>query len=382
MKQRFAILVLVAGIMAFCLPGFCQVTDQVEGTCKDAQGQPIVGATVEYHNLDNGSVYKLKTDKKGHYFSLGLSDGTYIVTLLQNGKEVYHFNKVRVAGNLMLDFDMQKEQAQSAQQSGLTPEQLKQQQAAAEQRKKQGDVVKNINVKLAAAAEAQSAGNYDLAISTLKDAAQLDPNQDLIWARLGQASFDSAAKLTDTSAKTDRYNESLTDYQKAIDLKKKQVAALQKPDPSANHAVAEYYNAMADAQVKAGKTDDAMSSYDQAVQLDPTNAGQYYYNEGAVLTNNGKVDEAITAFDKCIAADPNKADAYYWKGVNLLAKATTQGAKMVAPEGTAEAFNKYLELQPTGQFADPAKQMLASIGAKVETEYGTSSKSKKKTNKK
>ena len=31
---------------------------------------------------------------------------------------------------------------------------------------------------------------------------------------------------------------------------------------------------------------------------------------------------------------------------------------MVAPAGTAEAFNKYLELQPTGKYADAAKQML------------------------
>jgi tetratricopeptide (TPR) repeat protein len=89
------------------------------------------------------------------------------------------------------------------------------------------------------------------------------------------------------------------------------------------------------------------------------------------MTNSGKVDEAIASFDKAIAADPNRADAYYWKGVNMIGKATLQGDKMVAPAGTAEAFNKYLELQPNGPFAEPAKQMLASIGASVETTYGT-----------
>ena len=47
---------------------------------------------------------------------------------------------------------------------------------------------------------------------------------------------------------------------------------------------------------------------------------------------------------------------------------------MVAPPGTAEAFNKYLELAPTGPFADVAKQMLASIGAPVETGFGTKKK--------
>ena len=89
-----------------------------------------------------------------------------------------------------------------------------------------------------------------------------------------------------------------------------------------------------------------------------------------MLTNTGKVDEANQAFDKAIQADPSKADAYYWKGVNLLGKATIKGNTMEAPPGTAEAFNKYLQLQPTGQFAEPAKQMLASIGAAVETSFG------------
>ena len=54
----------------------------------------------------------------------------------------------------------------------------------------------------------------------------------------------------------------------------------------------------------------------------------------------------------------------------MIGKATLKGDKMVAPEGTAEAFNKYLELQPNGPFAEPAKQMRASIGATVETTYG------------
>ncbi len=93
-----------------------------------------------------------------------------------------------------------------------------------------------------------------------------------------------------------------------------------------------------------------------------------------MLTNAGKADEAIKFFDKCIAADPNKADAYYQKGVNLIGKATLQGDKMVAPPGTADAFNKYLELQPSGTYADVAKQMLASIGSSVETGFGAKKK--------
>jgi tetratricopeptide (TPR) repeat protein len=97
---------------------------------------------------------------------------------------------------------------------------------------------------------------------------------------------------------------------------------------------------------------------------------------GAVLTNHNRLDEAIMAFDKAIAADPSRAEAYYWKGANLLGKATLdKNNRMIAPPGTEEAFNKFLELQPTGDLAEAAKQMLASIGAEIQTQY---KKTKKK----
>jgi hypothetical protein len=61
--------------------------------------------------------------------------------------------------------------------------------------------------------------------------------------------------------------------------------------------------------------------------------------------------------------------------VNLIGKETIgKDGKAIAPEGTAEAFQKYLELDPTGQFAEAAKGMLASIGATVQTGFGTQKK--------
>ncbi|HUO61187.1 MAG TPA: tetratricopeptide repeat protein, partial [Candidatus Acidoferrales bacterium] len=116
----------------------------------------------------------------------------------------------------------------------------------------------------------------------------------------------------------------------------------------------------------------------KAAQLDPSKAGMYYFNLGAVLTNRGMVDQANEAFDKAIAADPTKADAYYQKGVNLLGKATVdpKTGKMTAPEGTSECLNKYLELAPNGPNAQAAKDLLASLGATVQTSFGEQKKAK------
>ncbi len=160
-----------------------------------------------------------------------------------------------------------------------------------------------------------------------------------------------------------------------MDLKK----ATPDKDPAKQaQNLAAYYNNLADAYYRAKKVDDAVKTYELAAQTDPSSAGQAYFNIGAVLTNSGRPDEANAAFDKCLAADPNRAEAYYQKGLNLLGKATLQGDKTIAPPGTAEAFQKYLELSPTGPNADSAKALLASIGATVETSYGTKKKPAKK----
>jgi len=384
MKKLFAMFVFVLLMLGLCVPPvFAQASGTVKGVCKDLQGNPVADGVVVYTNLDNGQKYSLKTNKKGEYFSLGIASGKYKVALFRNAddakadKEMFHMLGFPVAlEENTLDIDLQKEQQKAAQGQGLTPEQIKQRQEAEEKAKKENLTIKALNEKIVAANAAAKAGDFDTAISTLTEALQMDTTHDVIWAQLGDAYRGSALKQTDPAEKVKRLQEASTDFQKAIDIKQKAMeTGTKKPDD--NSRLAEYYNHLGDVTAKSGKLDDAVKAYNQAAQINPEGAAGYYYNAGAVLTNAGKIDDAIAAFDKCIAADPTKADAYYQKGVNLIGKATLQGDKMVAPAGTAEAFQKYLALQPTGTYADVAKQMLSSIGASVETGFGTKKKGAK-----
>ena len=382
MKKRFAMFSFVLLMLALCAPALFAQAGTIKGVCRDAQGNPIADAMVQLVNLDNGQKYTLKTNKKGEYFSLGITAGKYKVTLYQNAdevkanKELFHVNGYQVTlDENSLDFDLKKEQEKAAQGQGLSPEELKKKQEAEEKAKKETNTVKSLNEKLAAAKTASDAGDFNTAIADLTAANEIDATRDLIWFKLGDAYRMSAPKQTDPAEKQKRLDAAVDAYQKAVQLKQN---ATNQKDPNATKTLAAYYNNLAEAYAKAGKTDDAVKTYTLAAQTDPAGAAQYYYNAGAVLTNTGKVDDAIAAFDKCIAADPNKADAYYQKGVNLIGKATLQGDKMVAPSGTAEAFQKYLELQPTGPYADVAKQMLASIGSPVETGFGTKKKTASK----
>jgi tetratricopeptide (TPR) repeat protein len=379
MKQFLAGMMLVAGLCAS--PAIAQQSGTVKGVCKDLDGKPYVGATVEWVSNETGRKVVTKTNSKGEYYSLGLLPGHYKVTLLQGDKEIFHYGGVTVGlDETTLDFDMKKEQAAAAQGVGLTPEQLKQQQEQAAKIAKENDTVKALNERLALAKSASDSGDFETAIAQLDQATQMDPTRDLLWAKLGDYNLGSAAKQTDSAEKTNRYDAAVTDYQKAVDLRQKAGDASAKKDPDANKVLAQFYNNLGKAQAQLGKTDDAVKTYNQAAQLDPAGAGMYYFNLGATLTNaNVKNDNemrkaAVEAFDKAIAADPTRADAYYWKGTNLIGAATLQGDKMVAPPGTAEAFQKYLELQPTGPHAEEAKAMLTGIGSSVETSFGTTKK--------
>jgi tetratricopeptide (TPR) repeat protein len=369
------LLVLAVGLSAPL--AFAQTTGTVKGICKDVEGKPIAQAEVQWIGTESGHTYKLKTNNRGEYFSLGIVPGKYNVTLSKDGKEVFHFNGVQVGlDETLLDFDLKKEQTSQAQGQGMTAEQAKaraEQVAKAESERK---TVGTLNEKLKAASAASDAGDFETAIAALNEANQIDSTRDLIWFKLGDAYRMSGPKQTDPAEKQKRYEMAATNYQKAIELRSASEVA--QKDPDHNVKLAAYYNNLAEAYSKSNKVDDAVANYNKAAQLDPAHAGTYLFNEGAILTNAGKVDDAIVAFDKVIAADPTKAEAYYWKGVNLIGKATLKGDKMVAPEGTAEAFQKYLELQPEGKLAQPAKDMLASIGATIETGFGTKKKPVKK----
>jgi len=400
MKRSFVSAFLFAILCAiFAVPAVAQ-TATVKGVCKDPQGNPLTDAQVVWHNNDNGRTFNLKTNKKGEYFSLGIEPGKYTVTLSKDGKELDKVNNYPVSTDEMtLDFDIKKSQEQAVQdtakQHGMTPEQVKQMQEQAANAEKYNSNIKAINEKFNAANAALKATppQYDTAIASLTEATQLGPNEDLVWFRLGQTYLDSAKTATDPADKTKRYTEAYNDIQKAVDLKKTamssapQGAAPAKPPApggvSDQARMAAYYDNLAAASAKIGKSDDAVNAYKQAAELDPAHAGQYYYNLGAVLTNSNMSNDvnvrkqAIEAFDKAIAADPNRADAYFWKGQNYMGMATTDSSgKIAVPEGTAESYQKYLELQPSGPHAEEAKQMLAALNANVETTYGKKGKPK------
>lgn len=188
----------------------------------------------------------------------------------------------------------------------------------------------------------------------------LRPTESVLWAYLGQGQLGLK-----------KYDDAETAFKKAIDLDN----TSKKPRPEiqglANSGLGEIY-------ARNGKVPEAAAAYDAAVKADPTKAGFYYKNEAVIYSQVGNSDGQAAAADKAIAANPNDAVPYYLKGQALISKATVdpKTQRIVLPEGCGEAYQKYLELDPSGPYSADVKGILDSAGQKISTSYKATTKKK------
>jgi len=372
MKFRNPILA-TAGLLFFGFTSMAQIT-ALEGIVKGEDGKPLANAVVKIDRYDITAHYKTKTDKKGHYFYNGLPLGQYNIAIEVDGQEMDAVKGVRskLGDPTSVNFDLQaskqsRDAAQAAlrlasstgqltkeMERGMTADQKAALEKTLKEREGQLKEHKELNDQFNAGMTAMNDKQYDQAVQSFTKASEIGPKELAVWANLADAYMKLAA--TKTGADFDaNAQKGLDAYSKAIELK---------PEDAATH------NNYALALVEAKKIPEAQAELTKAAQLDPTNAGKYYYNLGAVMTNANQADAAADAFQKAIAADPKYADAYYQYGVYLVGKASFGADGKVTPvPGTVEAFQKYLELAPDGQFAQPAKDMLTTLNASVETSY-------------
>jgi tetratricopeptide (TPR) repeat protein len=364
MKSKSIVMVLAALVLALAaLPLWSQLGSLaiVQGKVTGTDGKPMAGVEVQMVNKDTGQKHSSKTNNKGEYTMAGVVNGYYDVSLIQNGSEIWKKGNMMVTpqsetapcyvqnGVCRYDIDLAKEAKQGT--GAMTAEEKKRREEVEKENAKIGDV----NAQFKLAQEAEKAGDFDKAISILQATTAAFPNSDKPWANLANAYL--VAK---------RYPEAIEPLKKAIAF---------------NPGEATYHLALGDAYNRSGKPDDATAEYTTVAQMDPTQAAMAWFKIGAVWTNASTrvtddatrkkdLENANAAFDKAIAANPDFADAYYQKGINLIGQATyTKEGKIVPAPGTAEAFQKYLELAPTGPHAEEAKQLLAGLGAQVQTTF-------------
>jgi tetratricopeptide (TPR) repeat protein len=377
-RLKFQPLLGFLGLFLFCASAWGQ-TGSLSGDVKGEDGKGLQGALIKIDRTDIKGSYKVKTDKKGHYFHAGLPLGTYNVTLEVDGKDVDHVNGVRtkLGDEVPINFNMQEARAKqqalakAAESGQLTKEQERgmsaQEKAALEKQTKERSAAmaknKALNDAFNQGREALTAKQWDTAVQALQKGTELDPNQHVIWAYLADA-YSGLAATKNGQEQSDAYAKGIDAYGKALALK---------PDDAA------YHNNYALMLARAKKIDEAKAELQKAAQLEPAQGGKYYYNLGAVLVNTGQTAEAEDFFKKAIDADPNYAPAQFQYATALSAKLQTNpDGSVVAPPGMKDALEKYLALDPNGQFAEAAKGMLQMIGGKLETKYENPAAAKQK----
>jgi len=362
---------LVLGFACWFAPRAAAQDGKVVGSIDDFDGKPWADLAVQLKS-DQGATQDTKTDAQGRYQFVNLRSGKYtLIVHAPQMKEPFPM-PIEVHGadtppvNLNFKDILEKQNPEAA-------AQYKKQQ---EDRSKVAGMKKHFDAGVALldqertakadlakatpdqkdAAKAKVADLATQAVAEFQQAQQVapekDPNKHLFWARIGEA-YDLAG----------RNDEAINAYQQAIAAK---------PDNAG------YYNNLGNLLARTGKIDDAKTAYTKSAELDPPNAGLAWRNFGISLYQVGRMAEAIEPLQKATQLDPKNPQGWYLLGTCMVADPSiykTVGDKIeVTPKpGTAEAFQKAIELDPNGSIGAQAKQGLEQLNqltGGIETKIG------------
>jgi tetratricopeptide (TPR) repeat protein len=338
-----------------------QQTGSIHGHAQDPVGVPLANAQIQVSTDGKTPLYTFTADPNGDYKGDNIKPGTYVITMFIKGpndanqKPVDRFTEIKIdaGANVAQDFDLSRPDYVKK----LSPEEQK---ALADAKTKNAGIqkenaqVKNLNADLASARQSIKDKKFDDAATLMQKDTAAKPDAAVLWVELAIAQNGQK-----------KYEDAITSAKKAIETN----AASKKPSPEIEGAA---YNSLGEAYAGKNQIPDATAAYDSAAKAQPANAGMYSSNEAIILAKSGSnADAVVAAADKAIAADPNKPVPYYLKGQALIAKATVDPKtnRIVAPPGTEEAYQKYLQLDPNGPMAPDAKNILEQIGTKQAKSY-------------
>jgi tetratricopeptide (TPR) repeat protein len=379
--KRFASMCMSVCAMALLLgvlvPRAAAQSGTIRGQILDITGKPWVDIGIQAVN-DQGSKSETKTDKDGGYTFHNLKPGIYSVfVVLPSPNKPYELKtQVQAGSEAKVDVNFKdvlaKQGSQAAEQVKKQEEEkqkfegMKAHFSAAtgflEQERKAKDDMQKAAADQRDAAKAQVTQYADQAVTEFKAAqaaaTEKDTNQHLIWAKLGEA-YDLAG----------RNDDAINAYQQAITAK---------PD------VPGYYNNLGNVQARAGKIDDARASYTKSAELDPPSAATAWKNFGISLYNAGRLKEAVEPLKKASELDPKSAQVWYLLGAALVGSMETKknGDKLefIIQPGTVEAYQKAVELDPNGPpngYGAQAKlglEALQQISPGIDTKVNTRKK--------
>ncbi len=397
MKRTISLCLGILGLALLPISAQAPSTGKIHGHVTNPTGASQSGGTITVvgTGIASGPGLTAKTSDKGTAtvsndgeYSVEVPPGNYRLVYRTPGmpedKEADHVDSVKVmAGqDTLQDIDMSRKEYVDA----LPAEQKKQLEDLRKHNSeamKANEVIKGLNNDLKTVTQdiKDADGARASALQTLGAGAQ-KPDLDAKEAEIKTAKYTEIETLMakDTAAKPDasvlwaylgqaqaglkKYDDAATSYKKALDLE----STAKKTNPAvqglANSGLGEVY-------ARQGKVAEANAAYDAAVKTDPSKAGFYLKNEAVIFSQSNNPDAQVAAAEEAIKADPTQPILYYLKGNGLVQKTTMDDKthKLVAPPGCLEAYQKYLELAPTGPYADEVKGILAGFSQTIDNTY-------------
>jgi tetratricopeptide (TPR) repeat protein len=333
----------------------------ITGKILDVEAKPWANLGIEAVS-DQGAKSEAKTGSDGTFTIRNLRSGVYVVNIILPAPSQPFVVRVQVAAGTpgRVDLNFKEEQAkalatQSAEEAAARKKQEEDKQKFQGMKAHfEAGVALLDQVKTAKAAVAKATPDQrDAAKQQLADlsgkavtefeaakasAPEKDANLHLIYARLGDA-YDSAGRADDA----------VSAYKQAIELK-----------PSAA-----YYNNLGGVYGRSGKVEEAIAAYQKSADLDPPNAAQAWRNCGITLYNANRLGDAVAPLQKSVEIDPSSAQAWYLLGASLVYRMTTKKVgdkeEVILAPGTVEAYQKAEELDPNGPWGAQAKEGLDQL---------------------
>jgi tetratricopeptide (TPR) repeat protein len=371
-RLRLALAALVVLTLPLIAPhaGAQEKPGSIHGMINDPTGAPVKDGTVTLYpgglsSPTEAAKYTFPVGADGTYKGTGVAPGSYTVVYraanTPKDKVVDQFDNVKIVADQ--DTEQNFDMSRPAFLAKMTPEQRKEIEQLKQKNAsilKENSKIKNLNGDLHAARSDDAAGNFAAAAALMQKDTAIMPDASVLWVELGIAQRGEKD-----------WNDAVNSLQKGIALDK----AEKKPHPDLQGSA---NNSLGESLASLGKYPEAQAAYDAAAQDDPSQAAMYYTNEAIMMDRFGQVDATVAAADKAIAANPNGAIPYYLKGKALINKATVdpKTQKILAPPGCLEAYQKYLQLAPNGQFAPDAKAVIQEMGQSQSTSYNGGKKKK------
>jgi hypothetical protein len=335
-------------------------TGKVHGRVTDPTGVPKAAGTIGL-STDGGKTFKFTfpVSATGDFTGDGVAPGTYSLIFKMpdtgEGKFIDLIDNVKVVAgqDTLQDVDMTRKEFMDK----MTPDQRKQ---VEDFKKKNADVmktnqlIKNLNADLQTARQDNKDKKYDEAEALMLKDTVAKPDGFLLWYELGSAQLGQK-----------KYDDAIASYKKVLELDTK------KPSPELDGGA---HAGIGEAYARDGKPDDvanAVTEYDTAAKTNPAKAAFYLTNEAVVYQNVSNGDAQAAAADKAIAADEKNPLPYYLKGQALAAKITVdaKSGAYILPPGMVDAYKKYLELAPTGQYVAEVNAILAETTKQVSNSF-------------